>query len=237
MKSQKSPVPFDQEHADKYDERFIKLAPIRDALHLLTSAVFADLPEVARVLCVGAGTGAELIYLAQKFPQWHFTAVEPSAPMLQVCRRKAEECGIVSRCFFHEGYLDSLPPSEPFDAATSLLVSQFILEPEARSTFFRTIGQRLRPGGYLASADLASDITSTAYESLLEVWLRLMKMADSTEEALQKLRTVYGRDVAVLPLEEVSAIIDSGGFETPVLFLQTGLIHAWYATKTHALAS
>jgi len=44
-----------------------------------------------------AGTGSELIYLAQNFPQWQFT-VEPAAPMLDVCRQRTEECGIASRC-------------------------------------------------------------------------------------------------------------------------------------------
>ena len=95
------------------------------------------------MLCVGAGTGAELSYLAERFPGWRFTAVEPSAPMLEVCRRRAEAQGIEGRCIFHEGYLESLPPSEPFDAATSLLVSQFILDPEERSGFFRAIAGRL----------------------------------------------------------------------------------------------
>ena len=95
--SQESPVAFDQAHAAAYDQRFAKLAPMRDALHLLISAVLADLPADARILCVGAGTGHELIYLALKFPQWRFAVVEPSAPMLEVCRRKAEECGITPR--------------------------------------------------------------------------------------------------------------------------------------------
>lgn len=209
---------------------------MRDALHLLISAVLADLPAEARILCVGAGTGHELIYLAQKFPQWRFAVVEPSAPMLEVCRRKAEECGITPRCVFHEGYLDSLPPSAAFDAATSLLVSQFILAPDARAGFFRAIAERLRPGGYLASADLASDTVSATYQSLLEVWLRLMRETGSPPEQLESLRVTYGRDVALLPLERVSSIIASGGFETPVLFLQTGLIHAWYAQRTPTVA-
>ena len=222
---------FDQQAAS-YDRQWTRLAPVRDGLHLLVSAVFSDLPDDARILCVGAGTGAEITYLANKFPQWRFTAVEPSAPMLEVCRRRAKEHGIATRCVFHEGYLDSFPPSKPFDAATSLLVSQFILEPEARSDFFRSIAERLRPGGYLASADLASDTGSATYQSLLDVWLRMMKAADVAPEMVERLRVAYGRDVAVLPPEKVCAIIASGGFEPPIQFFQGGLIHAWYSKRT-----
>lgn len=232
MQNQKSSIVFDQERASSYDKRFAKLAPMRDTLHLLIHAVLSELPADARILCVGVGTGSELIYLAQRFPEWRFTAVEPSAPMLDVCRRRTEECGIASRCVFHEGYLDSLPASDAFDAATSLLVSHFILAAEARTNFFRQIAERLRPGGYLASADLASDMSSTAYPRLLEVWLRMMKAAEVPAEEIESFRVSYGRDVAILPAQDVGTIIASGGFETPILFLQTGLIHAWYARRT-----
>jgi tRNA (cmo5U34)-methyltransferase len=232
MQRDEVPIKFDQQVASKYDQQWVKLAPIRDGLNLLIGAVLSELPAEARILCVGAGTGAEILDLAQRFPNWRFTAVEPSGPMLDVCRRRAEEHGLISRCEFHEGYLDSLPPSEAFDAATSLLVSQFILDPQTRSSFFHAIAERLRPGGYLVSADLVSDIGSTAYQSLLEVWIRIMKAGAIAPEMAERLREVYGRDVAVLPPEEVSAIIVSGGFETPILFFQAGLIHAWYSRRT-----
>src|SRR5262249_28967552 len=119
---------FDQKCASRSDQQWSKLAPLRDALHLLIAALLSDLRDNARVLCVRAGTGSELIGLASRHPGWTFTAVEPSAPMLDVCRRKAEACGVASRCVFHAGYLDSLPLGEAFDAATALLVSQFILD-------------------------------------------------------------------------------------------------------------
>jgi len=231
MPSQEPPAAFGPAHAAAYDEKYAKLAPMRDALHLLTSAVLADLPAEARILCVGAGTGHELLYLAQKFPQWQFTAVEPSAPMLEVCRRKTDAAGITSRCLFHEGYLDTLPSSPPFDAVTSLLVSQFILTPDARTDFFRTIAQQLLPGGYLVTADLASDTASATYQNLLDIWIRLMRETGSPPEQLEKMRTTYGRDVAVLPVDQISSLIASAGFENPILFLQTGLIHAWYAKR------
>ena len=46
------------------------------------------------------------------------------------------EAGIAERCEFHEGYLDSLPAGASYQAATSFLVSQFILDQTARSAFF-----------------------------------------------------------------------------------------------------
>jgi tRNA (cmo5U34)-methyltransferase len=157
---------FDQQ-ASGYDKQSAKIAPIHNGLHFLLEAVFSDLPSEARVLGVGVGTGAELVHLAQKFPLWRFTAVDPSGAMLEVCRAKAEEMGFVERCHFHEGYVESLPVKGVYDAATCFLVSQFILEQEARSAFFHSIAQRLKPGGILASSDLASDVGSKVYEELL----------------------------------------------------------------------
>jgi hypothetical protein len=43
---------------------------------------------------------------------------------------------------------------------------------------------------------------------------------------------LHGRDAAVLPPHEVSAIIASSGFDSPVLFMQTLFVHAWYAIRT-----
>ncbi|WP_034302701.1 class I SAM-dependent methyltransferase [Herbaspirillum sp. RV1423] len=217
---------FNQQAAS-YDNQWEKLAPLRDGLYLLLSAVLSDLPNNARILSIGAGTGAEIISLAEKFPGWHFTAVEPSGPMLEVFRHKAEKQGITSRCTFHEGYLDSLPKGEAFHAATSLLVSQFILEQDKRVGFFQSIKQRLRPDGYLISSDLSSDVDSYSYLNLLEIWMRMMSNADVGPEKLNQMRTAYARDVAILPQEKVGEIIASGGFEQPTLFYQCGLIHAW----------
>ena len=220
---------FDQQ-ASGYDRQWARMAPIRDGLHFLLESVFADLPADARILCVGVGTGAELAYLAQKFPGWRFTAVDPSGAMLEVCRQRAEAEGYLLRCYFHEGYLDSLPTEDMHDGAPCFLVSQFILAQEDRSSFFRAIASRLRSGGVLASSDLASDIESTAYDALLPVWLNVMAPGVQPER-LERTRAAYAKDVAVLPPALVASIIGSAGFEPPVQFFQAGLIHAWFSKR------
>ena len=230
MRSEEIKAIFDQQ-ASSYDERWAKTAPIRDALHFLLGAVFAELPADARILCVGAGTGEEMDYLARRFPGWTFTAVEPSGAMLDVCRDKAEKGGFASRCYFHQGYVESLPAQGMFDAATCFLVSQFILEQEARAEFFRTIAVRLRPGGILASSDLASDVGSDEYDALLGTWLNMMLAAGIPAAGLEQMRAAYAKDIAILPPVQVASIIRRGGFDEPVAFYQAGLIHAWFSRR------
>src|SRR5690606_17407265 len=99
---------FDQQAAG-YDRQWEKTAPIRQCLHFLLESAFAGLPEQAHVLCVGVGTGVELAHLARRFPGWRFTAVDPSAAMLEVSRQRAQEEGFIERCRFHAGFLETLP--------------------------------------------------------------------------------------------------------------------------------
>lgn len=228
MSNPETNAAFGEEHAAAYDQRFAKLAPLREALHLLMKSLLATLPENARVLCVGAGTGLEMAELAQRFPGWHFTAVDPAAPMLKICRQRAEQMGFSARCTFHEGYLDSLPRETPFDAATSILVSQFILQREARQSYFREIASRLRPGACLVSADLAGEVGSEKYEAEMGAWIQLMRQGDFSAEQAEKLRAAYATGVAILPPREVEKLIADSGFIPPVQFFQTMLIHGWF---------
>ncbi|MGY1409429.1 class I SAM-dependent methyltransferase [Luteimonas sp. A611] len=230
MQSDQIVALFDQQAAG-YDSRWAKTAAIRDCLHLMLEPLLAGLPQDARVLCVGVGTGQEMAHLARRFPGWTFTAVEPSGAMLAACRERAEAEGFAQRCRFHQGFLESLPADAPFDAATCLLVSQFLVDQVQRTQFFRAIATRLRVGGLLASSDLASDVHSAAYEVLLPAWTRMMAAADVPAEAIERMRAAYSEDVAVIPAADVASIIAAGGFEPPVQFFQAGLIHAWISSK------
>jgi tRNA (cmo5U34)-methyltransferase len=196
--------------------------------------VFAGLPADAHLLCVGAGTGVEMAFLAGAFPRWRFTALDPSGQMLAVCGQRAGSEGFASRCTFHEGYVDSLPRDARHDGATCLLVSQFIIEPAARIAFFGDIATRLRPGGILATADLATGARPEDFDALLRCWFDVMTAGGLDSQALQRMREAYARDVAVVAPPQVVAMLQAAGFANPVQFFQAGMMHAWSCSTAPA---
>lgn len=146
--------------------------------------------------------------------------------MLDVCR--ARTAPFADRCTYHHGYLDTLPAAREYHAATSILVSQFLTDPAERIDYFRTIAAHLRPGGTLIVSDLSTGPGGAVGEALIEDWMRLMLMADQTPEQIANLRTAYQTMVAILPAAEIATLLTRAGFEQPVPFLQTSLIHAWH---------
>jgi tRNA (cmo5U34)-methyltransferase len=221
------PTFFDEAHAASYDQQFARVGVIKDTLHLLTAIALSKLPADARILCVGAGTGAEIEALAPQFPNWHFTALDPSRPMLDICRAKARDQGFADRCSFHEGYLDSLEADEPFHAATSFLASHFLLKEDERRGYFRQISKRLLPKGILVNADLSLPFDEESATAMMDIWIQMMEIDGTRIDP-----SVYGRDVAVLPPGTIEQLIASGGFKTPVQFFQTLMIHGWLAERS-----
>jgi tRNA (cmo5U34)-methyltransferase len=219
-----SPVPFGAAHAASYDDRAAPLAPILAALHHLIAARLSGLPPEAHILCVGVGTGAEVLALAARYPGWRFTGVDPAAPMLERCRAKVAEAGLSDRVNLVLGTTEALPEGRVFDAATAILVSQFLTDRAERIAFFAAIAGRLIPGGVLASVDLSAPDGSGAAE-MLGQWFALQGATDSPAQ-----RATFADRVAALPPAQTEAIIAAGGFAPPVPFFQALMIRGWFAT-------
>jgi len=215
---------FKNENAANFDKQREKLSPLKDALHLIMQAVFDQLPNDARILCVGAGTGAELLDLAAAFPQWQFSVIEPEADMMAICQQKAQQHQILSRCEFHQGYLDSYQGNIDFDAATAILVSHFIAGKQQRIAFFSEISRRLRQGGLFVNADLSAGYESTTTQDLMPVWQAMHQRA-----GIHFNPDAFAGRVAMLSLAEMEDILTTSGFSHPVLFYQALYIRAWYS--------
>lgn len=215
---------FTPDVAASYDDRFKPLAALKDALHLILRAVFAGLPADARILCVGAGTGAELLALAAAYPEWRFTVVEPATGMLDVCQQRAQAAEIDARCVFHAGYLDSLPEGELHQAATAILVSQFIHPVAERCAFYTQIAARLLPGGALMSGDLVVD-----EPAIWPAWLDVIRLLGFDDAKLANYRTNVEAAVALVTGDEMRTILTDAGFEAPMRIYQAGMIQAHLA--------
>lgn len=221
---------FDKALSRAYDERNSRLAPIADGMHFLIRLVLRDLPPRSRVLCVGVGTGAEILPLAAAFPEWTFVGLDPSAEMLEVCAERLGSAGVLSRCELLHGYVQDAPAGERFDAALSVLVGHFV-EREERLGFYRGMASRLRRGGYLVDTEISYDLSSPEFPSMLTNWEQVQRLMGATAESLASLPTVLRDVLTVLPPAEIESLLRQSGIALPVKFFQAFMISGWYGTK------
>jgi tRNA (cmo5U34)-methyltransferase len=221
---------FTRDMSRAYDEKNRRLAPIADGLHFLTGLALQGLPERARILCVGVGTGAEILSLSREHPGWRFVGVDPAPAMLDVCRERLEQAGIMNRCELIQGYVRDVPLEESFDAALSLLVGHFVKR-EERPGFYGDMHARLRRGGCLVNAEISFDLDSAEFAPMLATWERVQSLMGATPESLRSLPNTLRNVLTVLPPAEVEAILRAAGFPLPVRFFQAAMIMGWYALK------
>lgn len=218
---------FSKELAQQYDQRNSKLSRIADCLHFLMGLVLNDLPSDARVLCVGAGTGADIVALARTFPGWSFVGLEPSLNMLDVCRERIKAAGLENRCELVHGYIQDLPRKEPFDAVLSVLVAHFVRR-EERSDFFRNMTAHLRSGGSLVNAEISFDLDASEFPQMLKDWEQVQTLMGATPETLAQLPKQLRETLTVLPPSETESLLVQSGIHAPVRFFQAMMISAWH---------
>jgi tRNA (cmo5U34)-methyltransferase len=221
---------FNQEMAERYDERNRALAPISDNLHFLIRMVLEHLPARAKVLSVGAGTGVDILALAPIFPEWRFVAVEPSLSMLNVCRKKIESAGFADRCEFVHGFASDVAESPEFDAVLAVLVAHFVKR-EERVEFYRSLTRRLKPGGVLVNTELSFDLDSSEFPAMVKNWQGVQKRMGGTPESLAMLPQQLREVLTVLPPAESERMLREAGLDLPVRFFQAFLMTGWHGVN------
>lgn len=228
--SQPAPNFFTKEHSQTYDERNSKLAPIADNMHFLIRLVLANLPVQANILCVGVGTGAEILSLAQAFPNCTFTGVDPSASMLEVCTNRLTQAGITHRCKLVHGYVNNVEEGANFDAALSILVAHFI-KTEDRQSLFQNMVSRLKPNGVLINTEIAGDLDAPTFPDMLENWKQVQSLMGATPQSLDNLPKLMREVLTILSPHQTEDILRQSGISNPTCFFQAFLIHGWYGKK------
>src|SRR5690606_24130342 len=149
-----------------YDEHIRKLIPGYELVHQQIDAILTThLPEIAHILVVGCGTGYELSYLLQRHPNWIFTAIDPSATMLEQAQKNIG-LGLESqRIRFIPTDTQSLNQDNQFDAALAILVSHLIAS-ENKTESFQDMSDSLKSDGILLSYDLMQPENKAELKSL-----------------------------------------------------------------------
>lgn len=230
MKTNSSVIGNFTDGARTYDERNRQLAPIADNMHFLISLILRNAPVRARVLCVGVGTGAEILSLSKTFPEWTFVGVEPSTGMLEVCRESLSSADVLDRCELIHGYVHDVPNGESFDAALSILVAHFVKR-EDRLSFYQAMCDRLYTNGILINTEISYDLNSQEFPLMLKNWEAVQSMMGATPESLANLSVVLREMLSVLSPDETESLLNQSGIHLPVRFFQAFMISGWYGIK------
>lgn len=221
---------FNKDVSQSYDEKNKRLAPIVENMHFLIRLILQNLPEDARILCVGVGTGAEIFSLSRIYPKWQFVGVDPSAAMLEVCKTRLQEEGIAQRCTLIHGDVHNVPDRAEFDAVLAVLVGHFIPRDEKKK-FYRAMQSRLKTGGIFINTEISYDLSSPQFPAMLENWARVQGMAGANPQSLQDLSMTLRDVLCVLPIHETENLIRAAGIKTPVHFFQSFMINGWFGKR------
>jgi tRNA (cmo5U34)-methyltransferase len=233
--SSPSAAKFDKARSAEYGvQSRIALAGY-DACHELAACLLAaDLGpgRQAHVLAVGAGgTAQEILSAARLEPLWHFTAVDPSAPMLELAMAAVGQAGLEAHVTPVLGEVDTLPSDAIYDAATLIGVLHHLPGEEPKRAILAAVAQRLKPGAPLI---LAGNRHAYASKPLfLTAWGERWRMHGATpaeiEAKLGKIRE--GADPPSSD-EAVAALLAAAGFEPPQLFFSSLFWGGWITHRS-----
>lgn len=225
---------YDKAWADAYARLADASIPGRQGLYRLCVAALRDVPADARILVVGAGTGEELMPLAQALPEASFVAVEPAAAMADACAARLAEHGLSHRVQLHRGLLDELPRQEPFAAATAILVSQHLRAVDGARVFFDAIHARLVPGAVLFSAD-AHVPTGFEREWLMQLWCTQIECTGIPRDQVLQMRARIEDGIAIRAQADLEAQMQAAGL-VEVRKLFSSLIYGAWCSRTASTA-
>lgn len=214
-----------------YDQHIRKLIPGYELIHLQVHALLkSHLFDQANILVVGCGTGYELQYLAQKFPEWTFTAIDPALEMLNTAQRHIEDLGLADRITFIHGDTSVLKTlQQQFDAALSILVSHFVAF-EFKQQYFQDIAQALKANGLCLSYDLMQIETDQQ-----RCTLKLLAQATGlTEKQSQAMLDRLAQDFALIDVAGMQKIYQNAGFKAVQTFAQVISYYGFMAFKSES---
>lgn len=226
-------ITFNNATATEYDRGIRRTLPTYDTLFRLVQAHFRkQLAENSELLIIGAGGGTELALLGPENPNWTFTAVDPSADMLDLARYKAKKCQIENQIHFIEGTLEEISQPSFYDAATLILVLHFIPNDEEKRTLLKQVHSHLKRGAPFVIATMFGNIESEVFNELINIWKAYwLDTTNLTEEKVNEMEKTI-RNLSIMTEEKLQAMLKEAGFTRITKFFQTNMFGGWVCCAT-----
>ncbi len=217
---------FDAAHVvAQYDQHILRLIPAYQLMHWQVQAILAQrMPAKMQVLIVGCGTGYELDYLLTHYPQAAFTAIDPSAQMLQAAKKRLTDDQL-GRVEFVQGQMQDLSFCMQYDVALVLLVAHFVPHAD-KHKFFSAIYQALNVEGLLISYDMMQ-----GNHEMHDDLQALCQYQGLSEKQSQRMREGLEHDFATLSATQYVNLLQEIGFEELTRYLQVFNFGGWHARK------
>ena len=224
-------IDFTGDWSNEYDATACKIIPGYHWIYELAEHLLRDnLDKEAKILVAGAGTGKEIIEFSQNNSHWSFTGVDPSKQMLSIAREKIGAAPLADRVSLVQGKIEDLKEKD-FDAATSILVMQFLADDGEKLHFLKSIYEKLKPGGLLILVDLEGEIGSDAYNMLNGAWKNQQFFTRDENDRVGKEFKMREKEVHFIPQKRIESLLGESGFLKIHKFFQAYLFGAYIAQK------
>ncbi|MEM1003483.1 MAG: class I SAM-dependent methyltransferase, partial [Bacteroidota bacterium] len=174
------------------------------------------------LLVVGCGTGAEI----QRFSsEWQITGLDPSPDMIIQARQNLYDFKNVSLI---EGVVSDLNHSNPFGAATLLLVLHFMEDDGTKLQLLMDIAKRLETGSPFVILDITGH--KEQIKGNLNILKSILPEELSDEDVQDRLNRIKTQLHAVSE-ERLIELLVLSGFEKPLRFFQNSIYMGWMTKK------
>ena len=224
-------IDFYGEWSNEYDDTAHKIIPAYHSIYELTQHLLRDkLNKEAKILVAGAGTGKEIIDCSQNNPYWSFTGFDPAEPMLSIARKKVEAASLENKISLIPGLFDDVKEKD-FDAATSILVMQFLPDDGTKLNFLKGISEKLKPGALIVLVDLEGEIGSDEYNTLNGAWKDQQLFIRGERDRVRKEFIIREKEVHFIPQKRIETLLEEVGFFKIHKFFKAYLFGGYVAIK------
>lgn len=216
--------------SEGYSEKMIRFVPhYKKMLH----AILHYLPpnfKPQNILELGCGNGNVTALLLQQFPNVQIMAVDASAEMIQICKKRFSEVPNIEygQVFFQEIKWTS----SKYDLIVAGL-SLHHLEGHEKRQIFKKINKALTGKGVFSCADLLIEKDDNPHhENVLKEWEQFMMNSKSSEEEWAWIMDHYDKYDRPNSFENQSKWMEEANFLRIKLSWNTGPWGCYHAYKT-----